>query len=242
MDVDFRGLHERLRQRVLAEIREGKLTGLQLARAAGFRQAHISNFLNSKRGLSLEAMDAILRARGWKLSDLAPECAKSRQQRLSLRASSPGVSWIPLVDAGNCHASEIPYEAAKNALRVMSARLEKMAASPPNVRDSWVRFVALRVSAEDAEAMKPKLTRGAVAIVDRHAHVPGDRGAIFAVRVPLPARTLAAGAPAHKIVMRYVDRVQREWVMRAENPAVTLEPLESTAQIVGRVCMVVSEV
>ena len=234
MDVDFRGLQERLRQRVLAEIREGRLTGLRLASETGFRQAHISNFLNSKRGLSLEAMDAVLRARGWNLADLLPECGNGRQQRRTLRANSPGVSWIPLVDAGNCHASEVPYDAAKNALRVMSARLEKVAEVPLTARGSWVRFVALRVSAKEAEAMKPRLTRGALAVVDRHAYAPGRPQAIYAIR--------AKAAPSDKIVMRYVERVRREWVMRAESPTVALEVLEDPGEIVGKVCMVIVEV
>ncbi len=232
MDVDFRGLQERLRQRVLKEIREGKLTGVQLARAAGFRQAHISNFLNSKRGLSLEAMDAILLARGWKLADLAPECAKPREGRMSLKANSPGVSWIPLVDAKNCHAREVPYEATKNALRVMSSRLEKMPEVSPNVRGSWLRFVAVRVPAEEAEAMAPRLARGSVAIVDRHAYAPGDRRSIYAVRTKATS----------KIVMRNVEVVGHERVMRAENPSVPLQIIEDLAEIVGRVCFVISEV
>ena len=231
MDIDFRGLQERLRQRVLTDIRAGKLTGVQLAREAGFRQAHISNFLNSKRGLSLEAMDAILRARGWKLADLDPECANARHRRLSLQANSPGVSWIPMVDAENCHARELPYEGTKNALRVMSSRLERMRRPSPNVRDSWVRFVAMRVSAEDAVAMAPRLGRGAMVVVDRHAYHPGNRGAIYTIRTKA----------ANTIVIRYVEQIGREWEMRAENPAVGLVALEDAEEVVGRVCLVVSE-
>ena len=234
MDVNFRGLQDRLRQRLLAEIEAGKLTGLELARAAGFRQAHISNFLNSKRGLSLEAMDAVLKARGWKLSDLLANRENERQRRRSLHANSPGVSWIPLVDAKNCHASEIPYEGTKNALRVMSARLERMAPVQHNDRGSWVRFVAMRVSSADAEAMSPRLARGTMAVVDRHEYEPGSRGAIYAVRVKTRARD--------EIVMRYVEWVGREWVMRAESPDVALAALTDAAEIVGRVCMVVMEI
>jgi hypothetical protein len=40
-----------MRQRV----KGGQLTGLKLSQQTGFQQAHISNFLNSKRSLSLEA-------------------------------------------------------------------------------------------------------------------------------------------------------------------------------------------
>jgi len=249
MDVDFRGLQERLRQRLLVEIREGRLTGLQLAREVGFRQSHISNFLNSKRGLSLEAMDAVLKTRGWKLADLLPEYTNIRQRRRSLQANSPGVSWIPLVDAENCYASEIPYEAMTNALRVMSSRLEKAAPVRPGSRDHWVRFVAIRVSAENAEAMAPRLTRGAMVIVDRHAYAP-ERRSVYAVRGTTPtsakaaedeAPALRSGAPRSRIVMRYMERVGRDWVMRAENSAVALVSVSDAAEIVGRVCMVISE-
>jgi plasmid maintenance system antidote protein VapI len=61
MSTNFRGLQERLRERLLAHINAGELTGMELARQTGFQQAHISNFLNRRRGLSLDAMDAILR-------------------------------------------------------------------------------------------------------------------------------------------------------------------------------------
>lgn len=250
MDVDFRGLQDRLRERVLEEIRQGKLTGLQLARETGFRQSHISNFLNSKRGLSLEAMDAVMQARGWKIADLFWDNGGARRRRVSLQANSPGVSWIPVVDAKNCHASGIPFEAARDALRVMSSRLEKRPAVSPNVRGSWARFVALRVSGEEAEAMAPKLARGAMAVIDRHAYAP-ERGAVYAIRVksPSPATTAEHGASGRdrasenreKIVMRYVERVGRDWVMRAESTARALEPLGNSADIVGRVCLVATE-
>jgi transcriptional regulator with XRE-family HTH domain len=229
MDVNFRGLQDRLRQRLLAEIQAGRLTGLEVARAAGFRQAHISNFLNSKRGLSLEAMDAVLKARGWKLSDLLTKRGNERPRRRSLQANSAEVSWVPVVDVKNCHASEIPYDAAKSALKFMSARLERMAPVHPNVRGSWVRFVAMRVPAEEAEAMAPKLARGSVAIIDRHQYVPGQPGAIYAIRT------------GKGVVMRYVERVGREWVLRAVSACMALAPLPDSAEIVGRVCMTVSQ-
>jgi hypothetical protein len=56
----FRDLQEALRKLLWDRIESGELTGMALADKTGFRQAHISNFLNRKRGLSLEGMDRVL--------------------------------------------------------------------------------------------------------------------------------------------------------------------------------------
>src|SRR5207302_541 len=48
----------------------GESDRLTLASEAGFRQAHISNFLNRKRSLSLEAMDKILSVQHLSVVDL----------------------------------------------------------------------------------------------------------------------------------------------------------------------------
>jgi hypothetical protein len=58
--MKFRALQENLRKALWERIGEGELTGLRLARETGFKQAHISNFLNRKRGLSVEGMDKVL--------------------------------------------------------------------------------------------------------------------------------------------------------------------------------------
>ena len=55
-----------MRQRIEA----GELTGLRLAQQTGFEQAHISNFLNRKRGLSLEGMDKVLSVQHLSVLDL----------------------------------------------------------------------------------------------------------------------------------------------------------------------------
>jgi hypothetical protein len=59
-----------------------KLSGLKLAKQTGFEPAHISNFLNRKRSLSVEGMDRIFAAQGLSVYDLL-----SREE-LNKRASS----------------------------------------------------------------------------------------------------------------------------------------------------------
>src|SRR5690242_2839217 len=66
----FHSLQENLRKALWARVEEGSLTGMKLARQVGVEQGHISNFLNRKRGLSLEAMDRVLGAQRMSVLDL----------------------------------------------------------------------------------------------------------------------------------------------------------------------------
>src|SRR5438270_13601652 len=68
--MKFRALQENLRKQLWERIEEGDLTGLRLAEQTGFKQAHISNFLNRKRGLSLEGMDKVLNVQHLSVLDL----------------------------------------------------------------------------------------------------------------------------------------------------------------------------
>src|ERR1700687_933924 len=55
--MSFVGLQDQLRKELRRRIDSSELTGMELARRTGFTQAHISNFLNRKRGLKLSALD-----------------------------------------------------------------------------------------------------------------------------------------------------------------------------------------
>src|SRR2546427_7686639 len=68
--MKFQALQENLRKALWERIQEGDLTGLRLARETGFKQAHISNFLNRKRGLSIEGMDKVLNVERLSVLDL----------------------------------------------------------------------------------------------------------------------------------------------------------------------------
>src|SRR5438552_18431687 len=68
--MKFRALQENLRKQLWERIEEGDLTGLRLAQQTGFKQAHISTFLNRKRGLSLEGMDTLLNVQHLPVLDL----------------------------------------------------------------------------------------------------------------------------------------------------------------------------
>src|SRR3974377_546039 len=56
----FEDLVYNLHANIWSRLERGEVTGKGLARNAGFQQAHLSNFLNCRRGLSLQAMDRLL--------------------------------------------------------------------------------------------------------------------------------------------------------------------------------------
>src|SRR6266498_6035567 len=68
--MKFKILQDNLRKVLWERIEAGELTGLRLAQQTGFKQAHISNFLNRKRGLSIEGMDKVLSVQHLSVLDL----------------------------------------------------------------------------------------------------------------------------------------------------------------------------
>src|SRR6202048_2371200 len=70
--MNFTQMHERLRLELLRRIERGTLSVSLLARQTGFGQSHLSNFLRSRRQLSLEALDHVLAAQHLTAADLLP--------------------------------------------------------------------------------------------------------------------------------------------------------------------------
>ena len=70
--MNFQDLHELLRLELLRRIDRGTLTQSRLAQQAGFQQAHISNFLNRKRALSLEGLDRVLASQNLSIDQILP--------------------------------------------------------------------------------------------------------------------------------------------------------------------------
>lgn len=93
--MKFRALQENLRKALWERIAEGELTGLRLARETGFKQAHISNFLNRKRGLSVEGMDKVLNVQRLSILDLLDPSEINKRASIAppVRMSSTTSSW-----------------------------------------------------------------------------------------------------------------------------------------------------
>src|SRR5947209_1685460 len=70
--MNFQDLQESVRAELQRRVSAGMMTATSLARQTGFKQAHISNFLNKRRALSLEGLDRVLAAQNLSVDELVP--------------------------------------------------------------------------------------------------------------------------------------------------------------------------
>lgn len=192
--MSFVGLQENMRKEVRKRIDTGALTGMELARRTKFTQAHISNFLNGKRGLKLPALDRMCKALGITLYDLLNPRELERYAAVP-SGNDENYADVPLVEGAIAAGSEvIVSEETKELLKFRRAFLKRIQADlatlPPgpglSERSSWTRFVLIKVDAREGMSMWPRLGPGSTLLIDRHynslrpAH-KGDRN-MYAVR------------------------------------------------------------
>ena len=233
--MNFTQMHERLRLELLRRIQRGTLSVSLLSRQTGFGQSHLSNFLHSRRQLSLEAIDRILAAQHMSAVDLLPATYQSATMPADGESSS-----VPIVS----HAAALfePYirpTAAQAMLQLPPGILDSIRSRSSNQRRAWERFVAVRVGTADALAMDPLLLPDAVALIDRHYNslMPyrPNRPNLYAVR-----------HGAH-LTLRYVDFVSSRLVLRPHNIAfpvdlIEVDPGESPSDLIaGRVALILNE-
>lgn len=234
--MNFHDLHELLRLEVLRRIEQGALTGTNLAKLANFRQGHISNFLNRKRFLSLDGMDRVLAAQDLTIDQLIP-------LDLSAAASAPathGVESIPVVSATTAMQDAVLHPGAViETLPLSASQLQDCRAQPSPQRAHWKRFVAIRADQQQAAAMEPMLADGSMLVLDRH----------YTSLAPYRTqqRTLLAVRSGSGLSFRYVEFDDARLILRplALTYPIQLLPIAPhktpSDYIVGRVCLVISE-
>ena len=115
--MKFLALQERLRKALLRRIEEGELTGLKLAKQVGVEQGHISNFLNRKRGLSLDAMDRVLSVQRMSVLDLLDPADVNKRASI-LPRSEGDFENVVLVDAHvAAHSQRIMQKDVRDVLK-----------------------------------------------------------------------------------------------------------------------------
>src|SRR3954447_16414281 len=166
--MKFRTLQENLRKVLWDRIAEGQLTGLQLAQQTGFQQAHISNFLNRKRGLSLEGMDKVLAVQHLSVLDLLDPAEVNK--RASIRPpSEDDFENVSVVD-GDVAASEavVMDMNVRDTLKFKKDFLRRLRPDMVGDRAPWERFVVVRLEGREGMSMYPRLLPGAAVLLDRH--------------------------------------------------------------------------
>jgi hypothetical protein len=232
--VDFVRLNDQLREAVSARIATRQLTGLSLARKAGFRQAHISNFLHQRRGLSLDGMDRILSVLGISVIDLIP--AGELSAHLPKDANDREYEGVALVDAATLMDPQPQLQRIREQLKFKRSFLRRLRPDPVTPRSSWVRFLLFKASDDDGAAMHPRVLPRATLLIDRHynslrAYRRGDTN-MFAV------------LKKDSVLIRYVEITGKQLTLRPESNTHPLDfiPIESGRSygdyILGRVCHV----
>ena len=234
--MNFRMLQERLRETLWARIESDELTGLKLAAKTGFQQAHISNFLNRKRGLSVEGMDRVLTVEKLSVLDLLDRAEINR------RASIPPPSQdefdnVLLVDGAVAAKDAVVIrQKVRDVLKFKRSFLRRLRPEMASARDEWQRFVLIKADAQDGLSMYPRLLPGATLLIDRHYNslkpYRSKEQNMYAVRKD-------GGC-----TVKYLERAGQNLVLRPQNAAYPVSVIEIEAgkkyadYIVGRVCYV----
>ena len=233
--MNFLQMHERLRLELLRRIQRGTLSVSLLARQTGFGQSHLSNFLRSRRQLSLEALDRVLASQLITAGDLLP-VSYTRAEPTALGENGP----VPVVS----HATAMfePYIRPSSVHRMLplpGGVLRPPRMRPARSRQPWQRYVAVSIPAPEALPMDPVVLPEALVLLDRHdqslVQYRPSRPNLYAVR------------NGNRLVLRYVDFVLNRLVLRPHNLAFPVDlleipPGETTGDLItGRVVLVVNQ-
>ena len=234
--MKFRMLQENLRKTLWGRIEGGELTGLRLAEQTGFKQAHISNFLNRKRGLSLEGMDKVLNVQHLSVLDLIDPAEVNKRASI-LPPSEDQFDSVVVADS-HIAASEVLIMSmhVKEILKFKKSFLKRLREETEGDRSGWERFVIIKVDTQEGMSMYPRTMPGATLLLDRHYNsmTPYRKGEnnMYAVRKD------------GTCTIKYVETADIHLILRPHNPAypievITLENGQKPGDhIVGRVCHV----
>lgn len=233
--MNFTQMHERLRLELLRRIQRGSLSVSLLARQTGIGQSHLSNFLHSRRQLSLEALDRVLSAQHLTAADLLPVSDRAGDSPAEKEGSS-----VPMVSHSTALFEPcIRRSAVQAMLRLPAGVLQSLHTRASGSRRAWQRFVAVRIPAADALAMDPLVLPDAIVLIDRHynslAPYRPNRPNVYAVR------------RGTHLTLRYVDFLLNRLILRPHNSTFPIElielaPTESPGDLLaGRIALIINE-
>jgi Peptidase S24-like len=234
--MKFRVLQENLRNALLERIEEGGLTGLRLAKQTGFKQAHISNFLNRKRGLSLEGMDRVLAVQHLSVLDLLDPAEVNKRASI-LPPSNDEFQNVVLAD-GKIAATHalVTSMNVRDIVKFKKSFLKKLKSEIEGDREPWERFVVIKTDGREGMSMYPRLLPGATLLIDRHYNSlkPYRKG----------ESNMYAVLKEGTCTVKYVETAGANLILRPHNQAYPVEVLAMEEgksvpdYLVGRVCHV----
>ena len=234
--MKFKALQDNLRKTLWGRIEAGELTGLRLAVETGFKQAHISNFLNRKRGLSIEGMDKVLNVQRLSVLDLLDPAEVNKRASI-LPPSNDEFENVLLVE-GTIAASEplIMSMNVKEILKFKKTFLKSLRRSIDGDRGGWERFVLIKADNREGMSMYPRTLPGANILIDRHYNTlkPYRKGDSNMYAVNKHGRA----------TVKYVELAGTHLVLRPHNQSYPVEimPMEEGKTVhdylIGRVCYV----
>lgn len=234
--MKFRMLQENLRNALWERIEEGDLTGLRLAKQTGFKQAHISNFLNRKRGLSLEGMDRVLSVQHLSILDLL-DPSEVNKRACIFPPSNDEFQNIILTDR-TVAATQLLIASmhVKEILKFKKSFLKKLKTEIEGHREQWERFVVIKVDGREGMSMYPRLLPGATLLIDRHYNSlkPYRKGelSMYAIRKD------------ETCTVKYVEMTENQLILRPHNQGYPVEIMAiedgkyPSDYLVGRICYV----
>jgi hypothetical protein len=234
--MKFRVLQENLRNALLERIEEGGLTGLRLAKQTGFKQAHISNFLNRKRGLSIEGMDRVLSVQHLSVLDLLDPAEVNKRASI-LPPSNDEFQNVVLADGkiAATHALVTRMD-VREIVKFKKSFLKKLKPEIEGDREQWERFVVIKADGREGMSMYPRLLPGATLLIDRHYNSlkPYRKG----------ESNMYAVLKEGSCTVKYVETAGSNLILRPHNQAYPVEVLAMeegksvSDYLVGRVCHV----
>lgn len=229
-------MHERLRTELLRRIQRGSLSISLLSRQTGLGKSHLSNFLHSRRRLSLEGIDRMLAAQHMSAEDLLELGAAG-----AIAHDYGDISSVPVVShAAALFEPVIRSGAVQMLLHLPPGFIGRIKPRTVASRRFWQRFVAIRVSPSDALPMDPLLMPNALAVIDRHYN------SLIPYRVGRP--NLYAVRDGARLALRHADFAANRLVVRPLSSAFPINLIEIGPEaspgefIAGRVVLVLNEV
>jgi Peptidase S24-like len=234
--MKFRALQENLRKALWERIEEGELTGLRLARETGFQQAHISNFLNRKRGLSVEGMDKVLNVQRLSVLDLLDPSEINKRASIAPPSDDDFENVLMVDGAVAARQPLIISMTVKEVVKLKKSFLRKLRPEIEGDREEWERFVMIRADGREGMSMYPRILPGATILIDRHYNSlkPYRKG----------ESNMYAVARSSGCTLKYVEVAGNHLVLRPHNQAYPVEvmPMEAGRKLhdylIGRVCYV----